>query len=124
MGVDEFSEEEMTARHGKVAGDSALRDRALARAMDPSPTPTTSAGELAQSIARRHGVAASDLTAHRRTNALVRARFEWWAALRAQGRSFPEIGRLACRDHTTIIAGVRRYEQMQRERLRAAAGEL
>ena len=73
------------------------------------PTPK----QIANVVARKHGVMPSELLVHGRgKRALVRARQEYWAVLRSQGRSYPEIGRLANRHHTTVLYGIRQYEKV------------
>jgi len=68
---------------------------------------------IVRAVARASGVSSSDIRGQRRTRDLVRLR---WAAAwlaRANGASYPQIGRaLGGRDHTTIIHGVRRLGAM------------
>lgn len=58
--------------------------------------------------AARHHVTAEEVCGLGRTASVARARFEAWAAIRAVGLSYPEIGRLFARDHATVWNGVRR----------------
>jgi chromosomal replication initiation ATPase DnaA len=49
------------------------------------------------------GVDPLDIRGHARDPFTVSARWAWWALLRESGRSYPEIGRLVGRDHSSII---------------------
>jgi hypothetical protein len=70
------------------------------------------AWEAAQGVAARRFLDAGDLvTSRERYPHLVRARREWWAELRAQGRSLTEIGRLVGRDHATVLEALRTHER-------------
>lgn len=70
------------------------------------------AKELAQVVAREHGLELAELIGGRgRAPYLVRARRDFWARLRAAGRSLPEIGRLVGRDHSTVLNSLRAYER-------------
>jgi chromosomal replication initiation ATPase DnaA len=48
-------------------------------------------------------VTVAEICGRERTGAVARARAAVWRSLRAAGLSFPEIGRLFGRDHTTIV---------------------
>lgn len=50
----------------------------------------------------------SDLLGHRKREPLPQIRWRAWAILRAEGASYPGIGMVAGRDHTSILYGVRR----------------
>ena len=57
-----------------------------------------------------------DLVSHYRFDFLMMPRFALYKALRMRGWSYPEIGRLLNRDHSTIIYGVGRAEwKMERD---------
>jgi len=61
-------------------------------------------------VAQRHGCRLEDLLGRRRWRNTMRARHELCAVLHASARfSYPEIGLIVGRDHTTCIASVRRY---------------
>ena len=62
-------------------------------------------------IAREHECTVEDLYGASRHPTVTRARFRAYAVLRwSTGLSLPEIGLIFNRDHTTILAGVRKYE--------------
>ena len=65
----------------------------------------------------KHNVAFNELISPRRDKKLVRARYEvMWRMKKETSMSFPAIGRrLGGRDHSTIIVGVRRYEEIMRD---------
>lgn len=66
-------------------------------------------GDLIEGIARVHHVTMLEIASKTHTPAPTRARHEAWRILReAPYRlSYPEIGRLFGRHHTTIMGGVR-----------------
>lgn len=62
-------------------------------------------------IAREHECTVEDLYATSTHPSITRARRRAYAVLRwSTGLSFSELGRIFNRDHTTILAGVRKYE--------------
>lgn len=76
---------------------------------------------LARRIAGKYGVSLADMLgdSHRPTS--VAARHELWMVIQhTLGLSFPEVGAIFNRDHTTVIAGVRKCEV----RLQSAYGEV
>jgi chromosomal replication initiator protein len=62
-------------------------------------------------IAAANGIAPSDLTGPERPAWLVELRHECMWVLRQLGMSYPSIGRVMKRDHTSVMNGVRRHEQ-------------
>lgn len=54
-------------------------------------------------IAERHGALVSEMFSRCRSKHIVTARVEAWLYLRNHGWSYPSIGRLFDRDHTTVI---------------------
>jgi chromosomal replication initiation ATPase DnaA len=63
----------------------------------------------AREICAKHGVTLADVKGCRRFRSFVLARREVWAYLREECHlSYPVIGRLTRKDHSTIIAGLRR----------------
>ena len=65
------------------------------------------ADTLARTIASRHGLTVTEMLGPSRLRHVVVARAELYRALRAQGWSYPAIGRFAGhRDHTTIMAAI------------------
>jgi chromosomal replication initiation ATPase DnaA len=53
-----------------------------------------------------------DLISTYRFNFIVRARFAMYLALRQRGWSYPKIGRLLKRDHSSVVHGVKRAQYM------------
>lgn len=51
---------------------------------------------------------------------IARVRWRAWERLRALNCSYPGIGMVANRDHTTIIAGIRREQQLRQKESRMA----
>lgn len=74
---------------------------------DPRPRPQT----IIAAVAAGHGLSLRDLTGKSQTRPVVRARFEAIVAVRElyPEKSLPTLGRLfGGRDHTTILAALRR----------------
>ncbi len=72
--------------------------------------------DIVRMVAERHGLALAALRSAGRQSTLVRARHEamYLIALRTP-MSLPQIGRvLGGRDHTTVIAGIRRHAERNR----------
>lgn len=69
--------------------------------------------DVAEAVARRHGMHLRDLTGPCRSAACVKARHEAFYEIRRQlDRSLPQIGRFfGNRDHSTVLHGIRRHEQ-------------
>ena len=73
---------------------------------------------LLEQIADEYGTSPQVLLGRGRrqrvANARTRFYYVLWSTL---GLSFPELGELLDRDHTTILMGVRKEERLARERL-------
>lgn len=71
-------------------------------------------GDCCAASIKAFGVGKSEFFSDRRHQYLARARFAaMWMARAKTRRSFPEIGRaMGGRDHTTVISGVRRAEEL------------
>ena len=64
---------------------------------------------LAEHVAREYHVTLDELLGNGRGMGESHARHVMWAVLRARGHwSWARLGMLFCRDHTTIMAGVKR----------------
>ena len=75
-------------------------------------TPPPGALELVQRVAEEHSLTVVDRTGPCRLGHIAFARHRAMALLRwSTGMSYPAIGRIFRRDHTTVIAGVRHYER-------------
>lgn len=75
-----------------------------------------SLGRLMVEIAEKHGVTVAEICSDRRSAYIVAARHEYFYRARTETtKSFPQIA-LACggRDHSTVIAGVRKHEARMR----------
>jgi chromosomal replication initiation ATPase DnaA len=64
-------------------------------------------------ICERRGVSVSDVMGKSRYKNVCSARKEVYVMLRGERLSYPVIGRMFSRDHTTVVDGVRRYEHEQ-----------
>ena len=72
--------------------------------------------ELCDRVCEQRGVTIELVLSHSRRRAIVWARHELWALCRdLEGRnlSYPDLGELFDRDHTTIICGIRAHRQRQ-----------
>jgi chromosomal replication initiation ATPase DnaA len=74
---------------------------------------------LVNAVAKSHGYTAEDLLTRSRVQPIAWARFHAWLAIRTELRgpfgapfSLPQIGRWFGYDHTSVLHGVRRAEQM------------
>lgn len=66
--------------------------------------------EDARRIARAHGVTIEQMFSKRRRKGEAMARQAFWAELYSRGCwSYPQIGALCARDHSTIILGIRAH---------------
>ena len=91
--------------------------RRHARAMAPPPTPEShTVAAILAAVTEATGYPADDLLGPRKTYPLVRARqmaYHLIRVLRAD-MSFPAIGRaMGGRDHTSIMHGLRRFDELQ-----------
>lgn len=86
------------------------------------PTPDDLEAELAalgwlryvEGVALTAGLSVRRILSADQTRRVVRARHEAMAAIRDfTGASYPEIGRAFGRDHTTVLAGVRRADALR-----------
>jgi chromosomal replication initiation ATPase DnaA len=90
-----------------------VADEAPAPAIAPlphKPEATAHAESIIEDVARAHGVAVADMLGVWRTPAMIAARAEAMAeiALQCPGLSYPAIGRIFRRDHSSIISAVKR----------------
>lgn len=67
--------------------------------------------EVIDRVARKHGVSKSEILGRERTARISAVRHEAYAAVRdSTGMSYPAIGRIFRRDHTTILHGIRKHK--------------
>lgn len=93
MSVVEFTEEQLEAASTRIA-----------RICGPAPNST--AAEMAELVAERHGLTVADMLGPSRLKHIVRARTDLYLVLRAApfSWSYPAIGRFCGeRDHTSIM---------------------
>lgn len=64
-----------------------------------------------EAAANRHGIALQDVLCRARYPDLVAARWEGWANAYASGHTFAAIARATGRDHTSVMHGVRRFNE-------------
>ena len=69
------------------------------------------APSVIHAVAVAHGISVADMTGHRRFMRLARPRHEAMYLLRQMGMTLKEIGMFLNRDHSTIIYGIRRWEE-------------
>jgi chromosomal replication initiation ATPase DnaA len=107
MGCVEFTPEQIERAHLEIVAKL--------------PTPRQSARELAARIAEDHGLTIENMLGPGRFKHLAEARADLYRALRAPpySWSYPAIGRLVNRDHTTIIAAVSPKPKSEAAKLRA-----
>lgn len=66
---------------------------------------------IAAGVAAKHGVTLAMLMGESRVKHIVAARHEaWWLVWRTTGMSYPRIGAIFRRDHTTIMHGVKKHD--------------
>jgi len=65
-----------------------------------------------EEYAKRINIPISEINRKTRLQKLVTARFVYWFYLNSQGYGFNEIGRMFQRDHSMIIYGVRKIENL------------
>jgi len=66
--------------------------------------------EVIEPILQRHELTWLEISSAKRSNRLVACRHECMWEMRRAGMSYPTIGTLLNRDHTTVIHGVKKYE--------------
>lgn len=63
-------------------------------------------------VAAKHGMTVADLTCDRRGKKIVLARHEaMWRCFKETQASYPAIGRVLNKDHTSVMHGVARHEE-------------
>lgn len=68
--------------------------------------------KIMSEVAKKHNMSVIEMTGRQRSTKHVNARYELWNRLRTETRmSLPEIGRRTGRDHTSVLAGLRRYAE-------------
>lgn len=72
-------------------------------------TPRDLIRDLRLAVADAYCVSPEDLEGPGRLPLVVRARQHFWYLLRQRGLSYPQIGKIARRDHGTVLRGVHRH---------------
>lgn len=72
-------------------------------------TPREKYRYIVKSVADRHGLSIEDIMGIRKHSHVVQARRECMVALRGEGLSCPQIGRLLNRDSSTIVHNLQQY---------------
>lgn len=70
---------------------------------------------LAFEIAGKHGVTFADLAGVRRTAPICKARAEFAYEAHAKGYSYPQMGTLLHKDHSSMILAERRWQKHLKE---------
>lgn len=78
---------------------------------------------ILRGVALETGFTVSELQSDDRTPALCKARFRAYWRLRKAGRSTTDVGLALNRDHTTVIYGLRKFEEMMAADPELAASE-
>lgn len=86
------------------------RERDFIRIGGPQ-TPRERLMRMVAAVADEHGVEPREIMSGSRRKAPSRARQDCWARLRREGLSYPQIGRMFGRDHSTVVYGVQRWER-------------
>jgi chromosomal replication initiation ATPase DnaA len=77
-------------------------------------TKTHAAHMLIAECARQHGCTVIDIYSLTRRPSIVAARHEAMWSARQLGLSYPEIGDIFGKDHTTVISAVRKFGRLMR----------
>jgi len=78
--------------------------------------------KVIEAVATKYGFTVRDIMGRKRTAELSTARFEAYHRVKqSTGYSLPHIGRIFGRDHTTILSGLRKYEERKNARVEKAA---
>ena len=76
--------------------------------------PHESADDMARAVAKYWALTQEELLGPRRSPLHCEARSDLYARLRAQGWSYPQIGRYVNRDHTTVMNALHAKKQSRR----------
>lgn len=92
-----------------------LEDVLLSLGVPASTRSAVTVGDVVAWIALQTGCSVSEITGQRRQFAIARARFAvYWLGIHALQLSLPAIGsKLSKRDHTTVLHGVRRADELR-----------
>ena len=80
-------------------------------ATDTMANPKAQVARIKRETAEKHGVTVAKIDGPRRSEKIVHARQEaMWRAKNETNLSFPSLGKLFDRDHTTVMWGIRQHE--------------
>jgi len=89
--------------------------RNLTLLVEPPPPPKGMSRQIHSivvDVAAKHKVTVPLIMGETRDKRVVAARHEvWWRVWRTSGLSYPRIGAMFHRDHTTILHGVKQYQK-------------
>ena len=106
---------ERDARMAELMRQGMLRRKKVQRVLErleaAPATPQLPMAKIAREVAYKYAVTVNDIRSERRAPYLVAARHEvFWRCKTETENSYPAIGKFFRRDHTTVIAGVRKHE--------------
>jgi hypothetical protein len=102
-------------RHASAVIMKASQVRAPAKPRVHEPRPTMRTKLLISLSARNNGCTSADVLSSSTRREVSRARREVAHTLRSSGKSYSWIGEQLGMDHTSVLAAVRVYQEMQRE---------
>lgn len=70
------------------------------------------ARSIVEQIAGRYSIGVRELMSSDRSRRLIRPRWHAYFALREAGFSYPAIGEIMNRDHSTVMHGIRKLSEM------------
>lgn len=85
------------------------RDAAILAVIDAARVVSARARDVIAEVAREHEVTPEQVMGRSVHRHVVRARWAAMARLREAGLSYPRIGRILGRDHSTVMYGIRRH---------------
>ena len=97
---------EDTVKHKAAAKPAPVAPVAL-------PMPRTRAEAVLYDVARRHNLTPADIRSPGRSAPIVMARAECYVKLREIGWGYAQMGRYFKRDHSTVLAMLRKYGSTQ-----------
>lgn len=114
---------EMQMRHAREMAQAIQRerDKAYKAGQENQPMPrigkfvSAEMAEVVEAFAEHHGISVGDMVGPSKQKAFMVPRWAAWTELRARGYSLTRIGEFFGRDHTTILSGIRKYEQQRKE---------
>ncbi|MDE2103458.1 MAG: hypothetical protein KGL39_39820 [Patescibacteria group bacterium] len=76
--------------------------------------PKVAIPDIVAAVAHKSGIATVQLLGERRQKHIAKQRFMlYWLCRELTGHSYPLLGRMLNRDHTTLLHGIKRFEEMR-----------